>query len=91
MPRIENDGGTIVNAKTKRQRVCPLDIEVRRGTRYIGVTKNANRFQAMVLVGNMKQYIGTYRTEEEVARAFDKHSLWFRGLQVRTFLLEWDV
>ena len=47
------------------------------------MTKNANRFQAMVMVRYQKRYIGTYESAEEAARAFDKHSLWFRGLKVR--------
>ena len=36
----------------------------------------------MVMVGYSKRYIGTYKTAEEAARAFDKHSLWFRGIKV---------
>ena len=36
----------------------------------------------MVMIGSCKRYIGTYKSAEEAARAFDKHSLWFRGLKV---------
>ena len=49
----------------------------------MGVTKNANRFQAMITLGDRKRYIGTYASAEEAARAFDKHSIVLRGLKVR--------
>ena len=80
---MPDNGGIVVSPKRKRQRRCLPDREVLRGTQYIGVTKNANRFQAMLLVRYQKRYIGTYESAEEAARAFDKHSLWFRGLKVR--------
>ena len=79
---LPDNGGTIISPKQKRQRRAPPEREILRGTAYTGVTKNANRFQAMVMVRYQKRYIGTYKTAEEAARAFDKHSMWFRGLKV---------
>ena len=82
--KLPDDGRAIVRPKRKRQRRALPDREVLRGTQYTGVTKNANRFQAMVLIRYRKRYIGTYESADEAARAFDKHSLWFRGLKVGT-------
>ena len=80
---LPDDAGTLIFAKTKRLRPGPTIVEALRGTQFIGVTKNASRFQAMVTVEHLKRYIGTYESAEEAARAFDKHSMWFRGMKVK--------
>lgn len=62
--KLPEDGGALVSPKRKRERRGPPGREVLRGTQYTGVTKNANRFQAMVMVRYSKRYIGTYESAE---------------------------
>ena len=83
---LPDDCGTLGVPKTKQFSRNHRRREATRGTRDIGVTKNANRYQAMLMLRDRKRYIGTYKSAEEAARAFDKHSLWFRGLKVLDYL-----
>lgn len=46
-----------------------------RRSSYIGVFKNGPNWQALISIKRKKTYIGTYRTEEEAARAFDYYSI----------------
>ena len=51
------EDGFIVFPSQKRRR--PTE-SVRRGTEYIGVTKNQSKFQALIMLGGRKRYIGTF-------------------------------
>eukprot|EP00344_Euplotes_crassus_P006483 CAMPEP_0196996382 /NCGR_PEP_ID=MMETSP1380-20130617/2274_1 /TAXON_ID=5936 /ORGANISM="Euplotes crassus, Strain CT5" /LENGTH=191 /DNA_ID=CAMNT_0042412325 /DNA_START=163 /DNA_END=738 /DNA_ORIENTATION=- len=51
----------------------------KRRSRYIGVSRNNANWQAMVNVGHVKKYIGTYREETQAARAYDLYSVALRG------------
>jgi hypothetical protein len=46
-----------------------------RRSSYIGVFKNGPNWQALISIKRKKTYIGTYKTEEEAARAFDYYSI----------------
>jgi len=42
---------------------------------YIGVSKNGKKWQALVVIGKHKVYLGSYKTEEQAATTFDFYSL----------------
>ena len=86
---LPDNGCLLVVPKAKRQLRRSIKGEDFRGTQYIGVTKNANCFQAMLMVRHRKRYIGTYKSAEEAAREFDKYSLWYRGLEVSNH--HWNI
>ena len=43
------------------------------------------------MLGGRKRYIGTFQTEEEAARVFDKFTLVYRGLKVIASVLGWSA
>ncbi|CAI2374428.1 unnamed protein product [Moneuplotes crassus] len=50
-----------------------------RRSKYIGVSKNICNWQALINVGSVKKYIGTFVDEHQAARAFDIYSIALRG------------
>jgi hypothetical protein len=42
---------------------------------FIGVSKNGNHWQSLIVINNTKVYLGTYKTQKEAAVMFDFHSL----------------
>ena len=53
-------------------------------SKYIGVTRNGNKWQSLISVNKRKTYIGSYDTERECAVAFDFHCILVHGLKART-------
>jgi hypothetical protein len=58
---------------------------------YIGVTKNGNLWSAHIGYttdnSHMSQYLGTYKTQEEAAIAYDVACIFFRGSEAKTNIL----
>ena len=44
-------------------------------SKYIGVSKNGNNWQALVVIGPNKVYLGTYKNEIEASYVFDFYSI----------------
>jgi hypothetical protein len=44
-------------------------------SRFIGVSKNGKKWQALVVIGTNKVYLGSYPTEEEAAKIYDYYSI----------------
>lgn len=44
-------------------------------SKYIGVSKNGNNWQALVVIGLNKVYLGTFKTEIEASYVFDFYSI----------------
>jgi len=47
----------------------------KRRSKYIGVFKNSENWQAFVTIKKKKRYIGTFKTEEGAAQAYDFYSI----------------
>lgn len=55
-----------------------------RRSKYIGVLKYKTFWQALINVGKLKRYIGTYDTEEEAALAHDFYSIGLHFIDAKT-------
>ena len=51
------------------------------GSSYIGVSRNGHKWQALLLVGNRKIYLGTLESEKETALLHDRHALLNHGIK----------
>ena len=41
-------------------------------------------WQVLMMIDQAKKYIGSYRTEEEAARVYDKYSILVNGIKAKT-------
>jgi hypothetical protein len=48
---------------------------VKQRSSFIGVSKNGNHWQSLIVINNTKVYMGTYKTQKEAAVMFDFHSM----------------
>ena len=55
-----------------------------RGSRYRGVSKNGTQWQVLIMVNKKKRYLGSFSSEEEAARAYDKVALQHHGIKAKT-------
>eukprot|EP00344_Euplotes_crassus_P004055 CAMPEP_0197016646 /NCGR_PEP_ID=MMETSP1380-20130617/79083_1 /TAXON_ID=5936 /ORGANISM="Euplotes crassus, Strain CT5" /LENGTH=131 /DNA_ID=CAMNT_0042443621 /DNA_START=308 /DNA_END=700 /DNA_ORIENTATION=- len=54
-------------------------MKIKRRSKYIGVSKNTSNWQALINIGHIKKYIGTFATELQAARAYDLYSVALRA------------
>ena len=62
LAEISDQDALVVMAAEKRQRVDLRMWSAHRGSERIGVTRNSNKWQALIMIGDRKRYIGTYAT-----------------------------
>ena len=55
-----------------------------RGSKYRGVSKNGSQWQVLIMVKKKKRYLGSFASEEEAARAYDKVALQNHGAKAKT-------
>ena len=55
-----------------------------RGSRFRGVSKNGSQWQVLIMVRKKKRYLGSFSSEEEAARAYDKVALQNHGNKAKT-------
>ena len=55
-----------------------------RGSRFRGVSKNGSQWQVLIMVKKKKRYLGSFASEEEAARAYDKVALQHHGNKAKT-------
>ena len=72
------DEDAILISKTKKP-VARRSTNSARRSNYIGVFKNGPNWQALIAIDGVKTYIGTYKGEEEAARAFDYYSIYLHA------------
>ena len=72
---------------SKKRRVyrASLDQDNPRGTEFIGVSRNGKKWQALILIGKKKRYLGSCGTIDEAARCYDINALLLHGLKVYDF------
>lgn len=60
---------------TKKSSITPGHVPIKPRAKYIGVSKNGNNWQSLIVINNTKVYMGTYKTQQEAATIFDFHSM----------------
>mmetsp|Transcript_16055 Transcript_16055/g.15776 ORF Transcript_16055/g.15776 Transcript_16055/m.15776 type:complete len:136 (-) Transcript_16055:31-438(-) len=66
-----------VSSKKKAKSVTKKNLK--RRSKYIGVSKNNANWQALINVNQIKKYIGTFTNEIQAARAYDLYSVAMKG------------
>jgi len=55
-----------------------------RGSKYRGVSKNKKKWQILLSLSSLKQYIGGFLDEEDAAYQYDRKSIMIFGLKAKT-------
>mmetsp|Transcript_27958 Transcript_27958/g.32053 ORF Transcript_27958/g.32053 Transcript_27958/m.32053 type:complete len:98 (+) Transcript_27958:345-638(+) len=55
-----------------------------RRSNYIGVSKNGDVWQSLIMIDGKKTYIGSYHTEEEAALSYDFYSMILKQFSAKT-------
>jgi len=55
-----------------------------RGSIYRGVSRNGNQWQVLIMVNKKKRYVGSYDTEEQASRTYDKVCIQNHGIKAKT-------
>ena len=76
-----NHNETVLNGKQKSFRSTRIGPE---RSRFIGVSKNGPNWQALISINKRKTYIGSFCSELEAAKAFDKYSILMNNLTAKT-------
>ena len=68
----------------KKFKKTKFDVRSKTSSKYRGVSKNGNQWQALIMINNKKYYIGSYPYENIAARIYDILSIQNRGIKART-------
>ena len=77
-PDTEN---TIVHKSFKNPPPKKKRKKIQSASKYIGVSKNGNKWQALLLVGTQRLYLGSVEDELDAAILYDRHSLANLGIK----------
>ena len=78
-----DNGQIVIKRSTKSKSNARLFKSGRRSS-YIGVSKNGDVWQALIMIDSKKTYIGSYHTEEEAAMAYDFYSIVLKQFASKT-------
>ena len=82
---IDNDDLILFSGKKKAQ-YFKIDRKTKRRSGFRGVSRNGASWQVLMMINNVKTYIGWYDTEEEGALVYDIVSILFKLRKARTNL-----
>jgi hypothetical protein len=74
----------MINVKGKYRTGKNKNNELTRYSLFRGVSKNGSKFQTLIMVNRKKKYAGTFKSEEEAARRYDKVALQYHGTKAKT-------
>ena len=78
-----DNGQTVIKRSTK-SKCNSQHFKSGRRSSYIGVSKNGDVWQALIVIDSKKTYIGSYYTEEEAAIAYDFYSIVIKQFAEKT-------
>eukprot|EP00344_Euplotes_crassus_P008768 CAMPEP_0196995834 /NCGR_PEP_ID=MMETSP1380-20130617/1859_1 /TAXON_ID=5936 /ORGANISM="Euplotes crassus, Strain CT5" /LENGTH=179 /DNA_ID=CAMNT_0042411625 /DNA_START=270 /DNA_END=809 /DNA_ORIENTATION=- len=76
--QILEEGITAFYSSPKKSRT--IVVEKSRRSKYIGVSKNNDHWQALINIGRTKKYIDIFLSEQEAARTYDVYAIAIKGL-----------
>jgi hypothetical protein len=76
-------GDYIVQRSKKSRNNAKINSSTRR-SHFIGVSKNGDVWQALIMIDKKKTYIGTYHSENEAAVAYDFYAIALKHLGAKT-------
>ena len=78
------DNGEIVVHRSRKSRNFSKPFKSGRRSSYIGVSRNGDVWQSLIMIDGKKTYIGSYHTEQEAARSYDFYSLILKQFSAKT-------
>ena len=82
---VEDDDAVLISGKKKAQ-YYKHDRKTKRRSGYRGVSRNGASWQVLMMINNVKTYVGCYDSEEEGALVYDIVSILFKQRKARTNL-----
>ena len=79
----ENKEDDLINIEEKLNELIQKNTKPR-GSKYRGVSKNGSQWQVLIMVDKKKRYLGSFSSEEEAARAYDRVALQHHGIKAKT-------
>lgn len=83
LTHYKDDGRVIIYRSPKSKSNTKCFRSGRRST-FIGVSKNGDVWQSLIMIDSKKTYIGSYHTEEEAALAYDFYSIVMKHFAAKT-------
>ena len=68
----------------KHIRMLPKYKRRNRGSKYRGVCRKRTKWEAIIMINRQRINVGTYDTEEEAAKAYDKFAITFHKEKAKT-------
>ena len=78
------DRNQVVVHRSAKSRHSSKSSKSTRRSRYIGVSKNGDVWQSLIMIDKKKTYIGSYLSEDDAARSYDLYALILKHLSART-------
>ena len=80
----QRDDGSVMIRRSPKSKNSVRDFKSGRRSSYIGVSRNGDVWQALIMIDSKKTYIGSYHTEEEAATAYDFYSITMKQFAAKT-------
>ena len=78
-----DDGRIVIHRSSKSKFTSKSSKSGRRST-YIGVSRNGDVWQSLIMIDGKKTYIGSYLSEEEAAMSYDFYSIILKSFSAKT-------
>eukprot|EP01016_Furgasonia_blochmanni_P001937 TRINITY_DN10768_c0_g1_i1.p2 TRINITY_DN10768_c0_g1~~TRINITY_DN10768_c0_g1_i1.p2 ORF type:complete len:155 (-),score=15.98 TRINITY_DN10768_c0_g1_i1:145-609(-) len=82
--KIENTSNSCRDTPVYVEQTYSKKSSKSRSSKYRGVSKNGNQWQAIIMVNNKKRYVGSYANEIQAARAYDLAAIQNHGDRAKT-------
>ena len=71
-----------INYKIKKLEKIKKKNDIRR-SKFRGVSRNGNKWQALIMINRKKNFIGNFNSEEEAANAYDEYAMKYHKNKAR--------